>query len=137
MEELEKSKLESADHEDEEVCCCGHHHHHDDDDNDEHCGCGHHHHHADDVFASWGRETVNKYTKEQLESILEELIDSSKYGMVLRAKGIVPSEDGKWLHFDYIPGEPDVREGGADVTGKICVIGSGIKEEEIQKLFRI
>ena len=125
-------------HHHDEECDCGHeHHHHHDEECD--CGCGHehHHHHADDVFASWGRETVNKYTKEQLESILEELIDSSKYGMVLRAKGIVPSEDGKWLHFDYVPGEPDVREGGADVTGKICVIGSGIKEEEIQKLFRI
>ena len=135
--DLEKMEHEHHHHHDGE-CDCGHEHrHHHDEECDCGCGCGHHHHHADDVFASWGRETVNKYTKEQLESILEELIDSSKYGMVLRAKGIVPSEDGKWLHFDYIPGEPDVREGGADVTGKICVIGSGIKEEEIQKLFRI
>ena len=135
--DLEKMEHEHHHHHDGE-CDCGHEHrHHHDEECDCGCGCGHHHHHADDVFASWGRETVNKYTKEQLESILEELIDSSKYGMVLRAKGIVPSENGKWLHFDYIPGEPDVREGGADVTGKICVIGSGIKEEEIQKLFRI
>ena len=119
-------------HDHEEECSCGHHHH----DHEEECSCGHHHH-ADEVFTSWGRETVNKYTLEEITSCLEELIDDNKYGMVLRAKGIVCGADGQWIHFDYVPGEPDVRIGNADVTGRICVIGSKINEEEITKLFRV
>ena len=121
-------------HDHDEECHCGHDHHHD---HGEECSCGHHHHHADEVFASWGTETVNKYTVDEVNGILEELIDDNKYGMVLRAKGIVAGEDGNWIHFDYVPGEPDVRLGSADVTGRICVIGSKINEEEIAKLFRI
>ncbi len=137
-------------HEHGENCCCGHHHH----EHDEHCGCGHHHHehdehcecghhhhehehhHADEVFTSWGEETAKKYTKEQIENALKALEDADKYGMVLRAKGIVASSDSeKWIHFDYIPGEADIREGGADITGRLCVIGAKINEEKIAKLF--
>ena len=120
-------------HKHDEECTCGHHHH----DHDEECNCGHHHHHhADEVFTSWGVETVNKYSVEEINNILDELIDDNKYGMILRAKGIVCGEDGQWIHFDYVPGEPDVRTGSADVTGRICVIGSKINEEEIAKLFK-
>ena len=132
-------------HDDECDCGCDHdhgheHHHHHDDECD--CGCGHdhehhHHHHADEVFSSFGRETVNKYSKEEIENILNELIDSGKYGMILRAKGIVSGQDSEWIHFDYVPGEPDVRTGSAGITGRICVIGSKINEEEISKLFRL
>ncbi len=118
-------------HEHGEECHCGHHHEH-----GEECHCGHHHHHADEVFTSWGKETVNKYTIDEINTCLEELIDNNKYGMVLRAKGIVCGEDGQWINFDYVPGEADVRIGNADVTGRICVIGAGINEEEITKLFR-
>ena len=120
---------------DEHECGCGHHHH----DHDEHeCGCGHHHHHhADEVFTSWGTETVNKYTKDEIEKVLEQLSDNDKFGMVLRAKGIVCGADVEWIHFDYVPGEPDVRSGSADITGRICVIGSKINESEIAELFRI
>ena len=122
-------------HHHNEHCDCHEHHHH-----DEHCDChehhhDHHHHHADDVFTSWGTETTKKYTKEQIKSALNELSDFEKFGTVLRAKGIVECECGKWLHFDYVPGEPDVREGSAAVIGRICVIGSKINEEEIKKLF--
>lgn len=120
-------------HDHNEECECGHHH-----DHDEECECGHHHHHhADEVFTSWGTETVNKYTKEEIENALNELIDSAKYGIVLRAKGIVCGEDGEWIHFDYVPGEPDVRTGSAGITGRICVIGSKISEDKISELFRI
>ena len=132
-----------------------HHHHHDDDDDDdedehehhhEHgegctCGCHDHdhdgHHHADEVFDSWGNEGPKKYTKEKLESILEVLSETDDYGMVLRSKGIVPSEDGKWLHFDLTPGEFEIREGAADVTGRLCVIGSKLKTEELKVLFEL
>ena len=120
-------------HHHDEHCDCHEHHHH-----DEHCDCHehhHHHHHADDVFASWGTETTKKYTKDQIKNALCELSDFEKYGTVLRAKGIVECECGKWIHFDYVPGEPDVREGSAAVIGRICVIGSKINEEEIKKLF--
>ena len=119
--------------------CCGHGHHHE----HEHECCGHdhhhehHHHHADGVFTSFGRETANKYSKEELEDILKELENEEKYGVVLRAKGIVMSKDEKWLHFDYIPGDADVRFGASDVTGKICVIGSKIKEDALEKIFRL
>ena len=123
-------------HDHDEECCCGHHHHHD---HDEECGCGHHHHDhhhdADDVFASWGTETAQKFGKEKIENILKIFAEGTEYGMVLRAKGIVEGTDGEWIHFDYVPGEPDVRTGSAEVMGRICVIGSGIDKEKIEKLF--
>lgn len=117
----------------------GHEHHHD----GEECGCGHHHdhehghHHADEVFSSWGVETPHKFTEEELKAVLEELSESDRHGMILRAKGIVPSTTGEWLHFDLVPGEFEVRKGAADVTGRICVIGSKLKEEEIAKMFQV
>ncbi|MBS5725230.1 MAG: GTP-binding protein [Clostridiales bacterium] len=132
---------------DVDICpICGedhaHHHHH-----DEKCGCGHDHdahhhegecacghHYADEVFVSWGKETASCYTKEQLEEILDALSDESRFGMVLRAKGIVAGDTG-WLHFDYTPGEADVRTGPAAVTGRLCVIGSGLHEDALDKLF--
>ena len=121
-------------HDHDEECHCGHHHH----GHDEECHCGHdhHHHHADEVFTSWGVETVNKYTVDEIKDILEKL-NNADYGMVLRAKGIVAGEDGNWIHFDYVPEEPDVRMGSADVTGRICVIGADIAEDKISALFRI
>ncbi len=133
-----------------------HHHHHDEDghehhhhggeghDHDETCGCGchdhdhhdhHGHHHADDVFTSWGLETASVYEKSQIEDILDELDREKEYGVVLRAKGMVPAVDGSWIHFDYVPGEEEVRTGAADVTGKICVIGSDLNEDALRKLF--
>ena len=122
-------------HDHDEECECGHHHH----DHDEECSCGcgghHHHHHADEVFESIGIETPKKYTKEQIENILNEFLDEGKYGMVLRAKGIVAEAGGNWIHFDYVPGESDVRFGSADVTGRICVIGSKINKDVIKDLF--
>ena len=125
-------------HDHDEECCCGHeheHHHH----HDGECCCGHdhHHHHADDVFDSIGVETTRKYTVEEVEKALEALEDEHKYGFVLRAKGIVEAEDGNWIHFDYLPGEPDVRLGAAEVTGRLCIIGSKIAKEEIRQLFGI
>ena len=113
------------DHDGEE-CSCGHHHDHD-----------HHHHHADEVFTSWGTETPRKYTDEEIASILEALLDEKQYGVVLRSKGIVPAADGGWIHFDYVPGESDVRRGGAQVTGRICVIGSKLNEDALKELFQI
>ena len=116
-----------------------HHHHHDEDEDEEHEHHHHHHHHhghdADEVFDSIGIETAHKYTKERLETILEDLSDTDKYGMVLRAKGMVAGEDGNWLHFDMVPGETEVRTGAADFTGRIAVIGSQIKEDLIRQLF--
>ncbi|MBQ7325182.1 MAG: GTP-binding protein, partial [Clostridia bacterium] len=123
-------------HDHDEECECGHHHHHD---HDEECSCGcgghHHHHHADEVFQSWGIETTAKFTADKLRTILTALENETIYGIVLRAKGIVAGEDGNWLHFDYIPGEPDVRYGSAGLIGRICVIGSGLKESVIADLF--
>ena len=126
------------DHHDEEEH--GHHHHHD---HDEACGCGchdhdhdhHGHHHADDIFTSWGMETAAVYEKSEIEEILEELDREKEYGIVLRAKGMVPSADGDWIHFDYVPGEAEVRTGAPDVTGKLCVIGSELKEHALEELF--
>ena len=115
------------------------HHHHHDHDEDEH---EHHHHHHDhdhaahDVFVSWGMETPLKYTKDEIEGMLSQLEDEEKFGIVLRTKGVVPTADGKWIEFDYVPGEADVRDGAADVTGKFCVIGSQLKEDNLEKLFR-
>ncbi len=131
-------------HEHDEHCGCGchdhghEHHHHE---HDEHCGCGchdhehHHHHHADDVFTSCGAETTHKFTKEQIENILDSLDNEGEYGIVLRAKGIVENTDGEWIHFDYVPGSIDVRSGSADIIGRICVIGSKIDEHKIKELF--
>ena len=111
------------------------HHHHDGEEcDDPHCGCHHHHHHADEVFTSWGVETVKVFTEGELETILAAL-DSGDYGAILRAKGIVHSEDGKWLHFDFVPEEHQVRFGAADYTGRLCVIGSQLKEDKLAALF--
>ncbi len=118
---------------------CGHHHHHDHDHkcHDPNCSChDHHHHHADEIFTSWGRETADKYTREQLEKIIDALKDDKIYGTVLRAKGILANAEGsKWLCFNYVPGEGNVEESPADYTGRFCVIGSGLKEEALEKLF--
>ena len=122
-----------------------HHHHHDhDDDHDEHehhhheHEHHHHHHHdhdADEIFTSWGRETIKKYSKDSISKILEALTTSDEYGMILRAKGMVPAEDGTWIHFDMVPEETEIREGAADFTGRLCVIGSELKEDKIAELF--
>ena len=148
-------------HHGDEHCCCGHghHEHHHDDEHccghehhhehhghhheDGHCCCGHDHHehhhdhHADEVFTSWGVETPKKFTREQIRSILEAFDAQESFGIILRAKGIVPSEDGTWIHFDYVPGEHDVRLGGAAVTGRLCVIGSQMDEKAIAGLFGV
>ncbi len=123
-------------HHHDEECHCGEHHHH----HDEECHCKEHHHHehhhhADDVFESWGKETTNKYTKDGIYAILNELSNSEKYGLVLRAKGIVDCECGEWIHFDYVPDEPDVRCGSASVIGRICVIGTNLNKDNLSKLF--
>ena len=133
------------DHDDEDECDdpdCSCHHHHDDDDEDEHEHHHHHHHHhghdADEVFISWGEETHKKFTKAEIEHILQALEDAETYGIILRAKGYVANAEGeKWIHFDYVPGEPDIRDGGAMVTGRICVIGSKLNEEAVAKLFGV
>ena len=127
-----------------------HEHHHDHDDHDHHhdhdhgdectCGChdhDHHHHHADEVFTSWGKETPHKYNEDKLREILDTLADTEKYGVILRAKGIVPSDAGEWLYFDLVPGEFEVRKGKADITGKLCVIGSKLKENDLAELFEV
>ena len=115
-----------------------HHHHHD---HDEECGCGHHHdhhhHHADEVFTSWGRETIKKFTREGLEKMLESLSASEEYGVILRAKGMLPAEDGTWIYFDMVPEETEIREGSPEYTGRLCVIGSKLNEEKLAKLFGV
>ena len=128
---------------DEDGHCCHHDHEHEHEhhhEHDEHCTCGchdhHHHHHADEVFTSWGVETTKKFTQDEIHHILEEL-DSGKYGMILRAKGIVPAVDGTWIHFDHVPGEADVRTGAAGVTGLLCVIGSKMDEDAVAKLMGV
>ena len=122
--------------------CCGHdhdhehdHHHHDGE-----CGCGHHHeghHHADEVFTSWGTETPNKYDKATLDDILDTLANSDEFGRILRAKGMLPTQEGTWMYFDLVPGEYEIREGKPDFTGRICVIGAELKEDELKKLFNV
>lgn len=120
-----------------------HHHHHDHDDHDENCTCGchdhdhehHHHHHADEIFTSWGMETPTAYTKDEIETILKKLDDADTYGVILRAKGMLPSNDGTWINFDYVPEESNVRTGAPEVTGKICVIGSKLNEDNLKALF--
>jgi len=142
-------------HEDGEECCCGHHHdhehghdhecdhehgHHHHHEDGEECCCGHHHdhehhhHHADEVFTSWGKETPVRYSKERIEEILNAL-DTGEYGIILRAKGMIPSDSGSFIYFDYVPGEINIREGKSDVTGKLCVIGSKIDEAKLEELF--
>ena len=118
------------------------HEHHHDHDHDDHCCCGHDHdheghHHADEVFDSIGIETTKKFTQEKIREVLGAIEDQHKYGFVLRAKGIVAGEDGQWIHFDYVPGEPDVRNGSAEVTGRICIIGTDIDEGKIRQLFQV
>ena len=152
------------DHEHGEGCTCGchdhddddddhdehehHHHHHDHDHDHEHgegctCGCHdhdhehHHHHHADEVFVSWGIETPRKFSETELRAILDALLDEAKYGIVLRAKGIVDASDGEWIYCDYVPGETDIRRGGAAVTGRFCVIGSKLNEQALKELFKV
>ena len=132
-------------HDHGEECGCGHdheHHHHDHDehDHDHECGCGHHHHHhghdADEVFTSWGMETAKKFTEDGLRAALAALEDEAKYGAVLRAKGIVAASEGEWIHFDYTPGEINIRRGSAGVTGRLCVIGHELHEDAVAELFR-
>ena len=128
------------DHDDE--CGCGHDHDHEHHhDHDEECGCGHHHdhhhHHADEVFTSWGRETIKKFTREGLEKMLESLSASEEYGVILRAKGMLPAEDGTWIYFDMVPEETEIREGSPEYTGRLCVIGSKLNEEKLVKLFGV
>ena len=135
-------------HDHDEHCTCGchdhdhhehEHHHHE---HDEHCTCGchdhdhdHHHHHADEVFTSWGAETTKKFTEEEIRNVLRSFDEDDDHGMVLRAKGIVAAQDGQWIHFDYVPGETDIRRGAAGVTGRLCVIGSGICENHLTEIF--
>ena len=123
-------------HDHDEHCECGHDHEHHHD-HDDHCGCGHdhHHHHADEVFASFGRETTRKFTADEVKAALAAL-DTGKYGTILRAKGILPGE-GEWIHFDYVPGEADVRTGSADVTGRLCVIGAKLNEPALELIFHL
>lgn len=131
-------------HEDGEECHCHeheeeHHHHHHEDGEECHCHDHdhehEHHHHADDIFTSWGAETARPYTEEEIRNALDSLSDFSAYGMILRAKGIVPASDGEWIHFDYVPSSPDIRRGSAGTIGRLCVIGSGIDEQAIAELF--
>ena len=142
IEKLEGKKLlEVMEHPvslEEELLKEEHEHHHD---HDEECGCGHdhehehHHHHADEVFTSWGRETIKKYTREALEKMLEALSASEEYGIILRAKGMLPAEDGTWIYFDMVPEETEIREGAPEYTGRLCVIGSKLNEEKLAQLF--
>ena len=126
-------------HDHDGECGCGHEHHHHDHDGE--CGCGHHHehghHHADDVFTSWGVETAHKFTEEELKDIVSKLASDKSFGDVLRAKGIVASDEGEWFHFDLVPEETELRRGAADYTGRICVIGSNLNEDAIKELFHV
>jgi len=132
------------DHEEGE-CCCGHHHDHEEHEHHHHdhgegctCGCHDHeghHHHADEVFTSWGKETPHKYTKEEIEAVLVKLAETNEFGTILRAKGMVDGVDGHWIYFDLVPGEYEIREGQADYTGKLCVIGTDLKEDALEKAF--
>ena len=130
-------------HHDHDECGCGHDHDHEQHhhDHDDECGCGHHHdhhhHHADEVFTSWGRETIKKFTREGLEKMLESLSASEEYGVILRAKGMLPAEDGTWIYFDMVPEETEIREGSPEYTGRLCVIGSKLNEEKLAKLFGV
>ena len=131
-EEHEHHCCHDHEHEEHEHHCCHDHEH----EEHEHHSCHDHEHDADEVFESWGMETPQKYSAEEVERMLEALEDADTYGFVLRSKGMLPSADGTWVHFDYVPGEPQVRTGAADVTGKICVIGSGLHQDNLEKLFK-
>ena len=131
-EEHEHHCCHDHEHEEHEHHCC---HDHEHEEHEHHC-CHDHEHDADEVFESWGMETPQKYSAEEVERMLEALEDADTYGFVLRSKGMLPSADGTWVHFDYVPGEPQVRTGAADVTGKICVIGSGLHQDNLEKLFK-
>ena len=148
MAELKEQREHEHHHHDHDGECChhDHDHHHEDEEEHEHehhhhdhdgecCHHDHHHHHADEIFGSWGMETPDQYSKEDLEKILEALGDDDRYGMVLRAKGMVPCTEGGFIYFDYVPGESNIRPGKPDVTGKFCVIGSKLKEEALKELF--
>ena len=147
QDNLEMKALAEAHHAKEEAEHEHEHHHHDHEDHEHHhhdhdheCGCGHdhhdhHHHHADEVFTSWGRETIKKYTKENLEKMLEALSASDEYGIILRAKGMLPAEDGTWIYFDMVPEETEIREGAPEYTGRLCVIGSKLNEDKLAELF--
>ena len=135
-------------HEHGEGCGCGHHHEHEEHHHEhgEGCGCGHHHehgehhhehHHADEVFTSWGKETPHKYTKEKLADVLKTLCETDDFGVILRAKGMVEAVNGTWIYFDMVPGEYELREGEPDYTGRLCVIGTELKEQELEKLFEL
>ena len=135
---------EEHEHYHDHECGCGHDHDHEEHehhhDHDHECGCGHdhhdhHHHHADEVFTSWGRETIRKFTRENLEKMLEALSASDEYGIILRAKGMLPAEDGTWIYFDMVPEETEIREGAPEYTGRLCVIGSKLKEDKLAELF--
>ena len=155
--EIEEILEEHVHHHDHEEECCGHEHHHHDHgeecdchdhehhhhhEHGEECGCGchdheHHHHHADEVFTSWGKETAHKYTETELDYILKALSETEAYGTILRAKGIVQMEDGSWKQFDMVPEEYEMRAGQPDYTGRLCVIGTDLKEDDLKKLFHI
>ena len=130
-------------HDHDHECGCGHDHDHEHEhhhDHDHECGCGHdhhdhHHHHADEVFTSWGKETIKKFTRENLEKILETLSATEEYGTILRAKGMLPTEDGTWIYFDMVPEETEIREGAPEYTGRLCVIGSKLNEDKLAELF--
>ena len=134
---------EEHEHHHDHECGCGHDHDHEHEhhhDHDHECGCGHdhhdhHHHHADEVFTSWGKETIKKFTRENLEKILETLSATEEYGIILRAKGMLPAEDGTWIYFDMVPEETEIREGAPEYTGRLCVIGSKLNEDKLAELF--
>lgn len=138
LKEQREHEHEHHHHDHDGECCHHDHDHHHEHGEDCTCGChdhDHHHHHADEIFGSWGMETPDQYSKEDLEKILEALEDDDRYGMVLRAKGMVPCTEGGFIYFDYVPGESNIRPGKPDVTGKFCVIGSKLKEEALKELF--
>ena len=149
-EEEEHEHHHHHDNDDDECDCHEHHHehdehehHHDHDEHGEECTCGchdhdhHHHHHADEVFTSWGKETPRKYTKEELDEILVKLSEETEFGIILRAKGMLPAADGTWLYFDLVPGEYEIRNGAPDYTGRLCVIGSKMDTDKLEKLFKL
>ena len=149
-EEEHECGCEHHHHDDEEEHECGCEHHHHDDEEEHECGCKHHHHHhhegghycdhdhdADEVFVSWGKETPRHYTRQELEQILQALQDGAKFGQILRAKGAVSGEGDVWYHFDYLPGEYEIRTGVPAVTGRLCVIGAGLAEQELAQLFNV
>ena len=152
LHEEEEHEHHHHDHDDDECDCHEHHHdhdehehHHDHDEHGEECTCGchdhdhhhHHHHHADEVFTSWGKETPRKYTKEELDEILVKLSEETELGIILRAKGMLPAADGTWLYFDLVPGEYEIRNGAPDYTGRLCVIGSKMDTDKLEKLFKL